>query len=246
MPPSASVSALRIELKAEITASWVITVTSSSPWRSLSRRTTRLLRALELGVGAYLDQQPEQARAVEHLHRRRDRHDHDVVHVDPELQAARLEDADHAHAPVADPHHLADRVRAGEELLREPCCRARRPARRGPRRSPAAGSARARCPGGAPRAPRACRRRAPPAAAAPRRPPSRCRRPCGASLSTSRTPRATARASSSVRSCGTPPMPGMAPVVSVFPGQHDHQVACRRSRTGRARSAARPRRAPSA
>ena len=204
-----------------------------------------LLRALQLGVAAHLDHQAEQARAVEHLHGGGDRDDHHVVHVDPELLAAGLEDADHPHAPVAHAHHLADGVGGGEELLRERASEHGDRARRGPRRG-AAGSARARCPGGAPRAPRAC---VPKSATCRRRSPKATvsvPTTIGASLSTSRTPRATARASSSVRSCGTPPMPGMAPVVSVLPGSTIDHVGADGSRTGRARSAARPRRAPSA
>ena len=245
MPPSAMVSAPMIEPKAEMTASWVITVTSSSPWRSREHAQDGLLGAPQVGVAADLDHQAEQPRAVEHLHRRRDRHDHDVVHVEPELLAARLEDADHAHAPVADAHHLADGVAGGEQLLRELACRARRS---GAPRSQASGGRKRPC--AMPR-----RRTSSASCVAPKSATCRCRSPkatvsvpttIGASLSTSRTPRRTAsrvverevvRDAAEARawrrwsrSCRAAPRP----------------CCCRRRRTGRARSAARPRRAPSA
>ena len=160
-------------MKAPSTASWVMHGDVLLAVALGDQADDALLRAVEVGVGADLEQQAEERAAVEHLHGGGHRHDGHVVHVDAQLQAPGREDADHAHPPVAHADDLADRVPAGEELRRRLLAEhgdrgAAVPLQRG--QEAAAGDR----PAGAPRASRASLRPAPPGAAARRRPPSRC------------------------------------------------------------------------
>jgi hypothetical protein len=98
----------------ETTASCVSTVTSSSPWRSVSRRTT--LDPFEVGAAPHLDHDAEQGPAVEHPHGRRHGDDGRLVDVRPELDPAGGEHADHPHPPAADAHHLANHLLTREQL----------------------------------------------------------------------------------------------------------------------------------
>ena len=231
---------------AEITASCVTTVTSSSPWRSLRSAHDRLpSRGSRSAWRAHLDQQPEQAGAVEHLHGASPPARSTTSSMSSPSCVPRG-----ASTPITRMRQSPTRTTwpsgsvAGEELARDRGAEHGDRRRRGPRSL------------GGRKRPRAMPSRrtssnscvVPTTATCRRRSPMRHR--LGAHRPSARpgAPRARRarppRASSSVRSFGTPPKPGMAPVVSVLPGQHDEQVGAEARELRRPRSGARPRRAP--
>ena len=244
---AASVRALRIAVEGGEHRVLGETVTSSSPWRSASscrspsaspRRGRRRLRTWTRTRKSEL--------RLKHPHRGRHRHDHDLVHVHPELHAARGEDADARCMRAV--RRRAPRGRAGPAPGNS--SRAIFAAEHRDRRAAVPLARRA---GTAPRAivqlahlEELARWR--PMIATWRRALAVRHRlgahgEIGAALLDLAHGRTTAAASSSVRSCGAPPMPGMPPVVSVLPGTTISEVGADAWRTARRRSVARPRRA---
>ena len=117
MPPRASVSAVRIEEREETTDSWVMQVTSSSPWRSVRMATAREQAAST----SWWAPTPSATRNSEVRLKIciavATGYDDEIVHVEAHLLPAALQHADHAHPPVAHPHRAADRRLAPEELV---------------------------------------------------------------------------------------------------------------------------------
>ncbi len=217
MPARARVRAPRIDVNAPRTASWVMAVTSSSPWRSAIRRTTR--------------SRARSRSAWERTWRTRRKSDRRLsifmaVATGTITTSSMLRPscwprgASTPTTRIRQSPTLTTRPTGsspGEQLARGGLAEHRDRRAAVPLEGREEAAARRRR-GAAPRAPRMWRRPGPPGAGAPRTPRSRCPSTIGAALSISGTPRRTARASSRVRSFGAPPIPGMPPVVSVLPG----------------------------
>ena len=216
MPARARVRAPRMDVNAPSTASWVMPVTSSSPWRSAIRRTTlSFARSRSAWVRTWRSR------------RKSDRRFSIFMAVATGTMAT---------SSMSTPSCWPRDARTPITRIRQSPTRTIWPTGSRPGKSSAAdfwprtatGELRSHSRGGRKRPLAIPSRRTssiscvPPTSATWRRrsPKATVSVPMtsGAAFSISGTPRRTARASSSVRSFGTPPIPGIPPVVSVRPG----------------------------
>ncbi len=216
MPARARVRTRRMEVKAARTASWVMAVTSSSPWRSAIRRTTRsFARSRSAWVRTW--------RSRRKIERR--------LSIFMAVATGTI-----ATSSMSTPSCRPRGARTPTTRIRQSPTRTTWPTGSSPGKSSraavwpstATGELRSHSRGGRKRPLAMARRRTSSASwVEPIRAIWRRRSwkatvsvpiTIGVAFSISGTPRRTARASSRVRSLGTPPMPGMPPVVSVFPG----------------------------